>query len=100
MVPMTPRSMSRDPVNGLRVASWNLLRRVGAEAEDVAKLIHAYRPDLLLLQEATEEIAALCSSRPMLKESFVKDAIRERARTAAEAATAGKVAEIVSELLR
>lgn len=61
MVPMTPRSMSRDPVNGLRVASWNLLRRVGAEAEDVAKLIHAYRPDLLLLQEATEEIAALPS---------------------------------------
>jgi len=58
---MTPRSMSRDPVNGLRVASWNLLRRVGAEAEDVAKLIHAYRPDLLLLQEATEEIAALPS---------------------------------------
>jgi endonuclease/exonuclease/phosphatase family metal-dependent hydrolase len=53
--------MSRDPVNGLRVASWNLLRRVGAEAEDVAKLIHAYRPDLLLLQEATEEIAALPS---------------------------------------
>lgn len=61
MVPMTPRSMSRDPVNGLRVASWNLLRRVGAEAEDVAKLIHACRPDLLLLQEATEEIAALPS---------------------------------------
>jgi endonuclease/exonuclease/phosphatase family metal-dependent hydrolase len=58
---MTPRSMSRDPINGLRVASWNLLRRVGAEAEDVAKLIHAYRPDLLLLQEATEEIAALPS---------------------------------------
>ena len=45
----------------LRVASWNLLRRVGAEAEDVAKLIHACRPDLLLLQEATEEIAALPS---------------------------------------
>jgi endonuclease/exonuclease/phosphatase family metal-dependent hydrolase len=53
--------MSRDPVNGLRVASWNLLRRVGAEAEDVAKLIHVHRPDLLLLQEATEEIAALPS---------------------------------------
>ena len=45
----------------LRVASWNLLRRVGAEAGDVAKLIHACRPDLLLLQEATEEIAALPS---------------------------------------
>jgi endonuclease/exonuclease/phosphatase family metal-dependent hydrolase len=61
MAAMTPRSMSRDPVNGLRVASWNLLRRIGAEAQDVAKLIHAYNPDLLLLQEATEEIAALPS---------------------------------------
>jgi endonuclease/exonuclease/phosphatase family metal-dependent hydrolase len=56
-----PRSITRDPVNGLRVASWNLLRRIGAEAEDVAKLIHACEPDLLLLQEATEEIAALPS---------------------------------------
>lgn len=44
-----------------RVVSWNLLRRVGAEAQDVARLIHVYRPDLLLLQEATEEIAALPS---------------------------------------
>ena len=42
-----------------RVASWNLLRRVGAEAQDVARLIHAHRPDLLLLQEATEEINTL-----------------------------------------
>jgi len=41
------------------VASWNLLRRIGAEAEHVAKLIRTYHPDLLLLQEATEEIAAL-----------------------------------------
>src|ERR1700748_947066 len=56
-----PRSITRDPVNGLRVASWNLLRRIGAEAQDVAKLIHACQPDLLLLQEATEEIAALPS---------------------------------------
>jgi endonuclease/exonuclease/phosphatase family metal-dependent hydrolase len=56
-----PRSISRDPVNGLRVASWNLLRRIGAEAQDVAKLIHTCQPDLLLLQEATEEIAALPS---------------------------------------
>jgi hypothetical protein len=56
-----PKSRAASPELGgnLRVASWNLLRRVGAEAEDVAKLIHAYSPDLLLLQEATEEIAAL-----------------------------------------
>ena len=46
-------------VPSFRVASWNLLRRIGAEAKDVANLIHAYGPDLLLLQEATEEIARL-----------------------------------------
>lgn len=54
-------STVRDPAGSFRVASWNLLRRIGAEAQDVAKLIHAYRPDLLLLQEATEEIGALPS---------------------------------------
>lgn len=45
----------------LRVASWNLLRRVGATAQDVARLISTYHPDLLLLQEATEEISTLPS---------------------------------------
>jgi endonuclease/exonuclease/phosphatase family metal-dependent hydrolase len=45
----------------VRVASWNLLRRVGARAKDVAKLIRATHPDLVLLQEATEEISALPS---------------------------------------
>jgi endonuclease/exonuclease/phosphatase family metal-dependent hydrolase len=49
------------PGGHLRIASWNLLRRIGAGAKDVAKLIHSYHPDLLLLQEATEEIAALPS---------------------------------------
>jgi len=47
--------------SGFRIVSWNLLRRTGAEAQDVARLIHVYRPDLLLLQEATEEIAVLPS---------------------------------------
>jgi endonuclease/exonuclease/phosphatase family metal-dependent hydrolase len=62
MTAYNPRSVSREPAAAaLRVASWNLLRRVGAEAQDVARLIHAHRPDLLLLQEATEEIAALPS---------------------------------------
>ena len=46
-------------IPSFRVASWNLLRRIGAGPEDVAKLIHTHRPDLLLLQEATEEIARL-----------------------------------------
>ncbi|HEY5083634.1 MAG TPA: endonuclease/exonuclease/phosphatase family protein, partial [Rhizomicrobium sp.] len=66
--PMT--SSPRDPSSGtsvrahagqVRVASWNLLRRVGAGAEDVARLIRSYHPDLMLLQEATEEISALPS---------------------------------------
>jgi endonuclease/exonuclease/phosphatase family metal-dependent hydrolase len=43
----------------LRVVSWNLLRRVGAGVEDVAKLVKTHHPDLLLLQECTEEIASL-----------------------------------------
>ncbi len=51
----------RDLAASFRVASWNLLRRVGAEAQDVARLIHAYQPDLFLLQEATEEIGTLPS---------------------------------------
>lgn len=45
----------------LRVASWNLLRRVGARVEDVAMLVRRERPDLLLLQEATEDMGALPS---------------------------------------
>lgn len=49
------------PAGVLRVASWNLLRRVGAEIEDVARLVRNYRPDLLLLQEATEGFEKLPS---------------------------------------
>ena len=45
----------------LRVVSWNLLRRTGARMEDVAQLVKATHPDLLLLQECTEDIAALPS---------------------------------------
>ena len=52
---------AKESVSSLRVVSWNLLRRIGAEAEDVARLVKAYRPDLLLLQEAMEEISALPS---------------------------------------
>ena len=43
----------------LRVLSWNLLRRVGAKPEDVAGLIRAHRPDLVFLQEATEDLGQL-----------------------------------------
>ena len=43
----------------LRVLSWNLLRRVGAKPADVAALIRTHRPDLVLLQEATEDMALI-----------------------------------------
>jgi len=43
----------------LKVVSWNLLRRVGAAVEDVAALIRREKPDLLLMQEATEEMETL-----------------------------------------
>lgn len=43
----------------LRVISWNLLRLVGARAEDVAALIRRYHPGLLLMQEATREVMTL-----------------------------------------
>jgi endonuclease/exonuclease/phosphatase family metal-dependent hydrolase len=45
----------------LRIVSWNLLRRTGARMEDVAQLVKATHPDLLLLQECTEDIASLPS---------------------------------------
>ena len=43
----------------MRVISWNLLRRIGAAVNDVAALIERHHPDLLLMQEATEEVAVL-----------------------------------------
>jgi endonuclease/exonuclease/phosphatase (EEP) superfamily protein YafD len=43
----------------LKVISWNLLRLTGAEVEDVAALVQKEQPDLLLMQEATEEMEAL-----------------------------------------
>lgn len=44
---------------GLRIVSWNLLRLVGAGVEDVARLIQLHSPDLLVMQEATKELATL-----------------------------------------
>jgi endonuclease/exonuclease/phosphatase (EEP) superfamily protein YafD len=43
----------------VRVISWNLLRLIGAAAEDVAALVEEHRPDLLLLQEATSDLENL-----------------------------------------
>lgn len=60
MAPHFSRHAPEDGLTGqLRIVSWNLLRRVGASAEDVARLVRAHRPDLLLLQEATEDILSL-----------------------------------------
>ena len=68
--------VAQTPVVGdLRVISWNLLRRVGASVEDVAKLIQSHRPDLLLLQEATQEIAALPS---LVGGHFVRHPMQKR----------------------
>lgn len=46
-------------IGNLKVISWNLLHGTGAGVEDVAALVERHRPDILLLQEATEELAAL-----------------------------------------
>jgi len=43
----------------LKVISWNLLRLIGAGVRDVAALIEEHRPDVMLMQEATAEVAAL-----------------------------------------
>lgn len=60
MAPSFPNQPASHPASGrLRVVSWNLLRRVGAGVEDVAKLVRSHHPDLLLLQECTEDIVSL-----------------------------------------
>ena len=43
----------------MRVISWNVLRTIGATAEELADLIDVQHPDLLLLQEATADIDRL-----------------------------------------
>ena len=43
----------------VKVISWNLLRLTGATVKDIAALIEGYHPDLLLMQEATEDVATL-----------------------------------------
>ena len=43
----------------VKIISWNLLRLVGASLGDVARLIRRNGPDLLLMQEATEEMDGL-----------------------------------------
>ena len=54
-----PINVERGFAGDLRVISWNLLRLFGAGVRDVADLIERHRPDLLLMQEATAELAGL-----------------------------------------
>jgi endonuclease/exonuclease/phosphatase family metal-dependent hydrolase len=44
-----------------KIVSWNLLRLTGATLGDIARLIHRERPDLLLMQEATQAIDGLAA---------------------------------------
>lgn len=43
----------------LKIVSWNLLRLTGASLDDVVALIRQQRPDLMLMQEATQRIDEL-----------------------------------------
>lgn len=52
-------SDNQSEIGNLRIISWNLLHLTGACVKDVAELIRQHHPDLLLLQEATEELSAL-----------------------------------------
>lgn len=42
-----------------KIISWNLLHLGGASFDDIVRLIHRERPDLLLLQEATKAMDGL-----------------------------------------
>jgi endonuclease/exonuclease/phosphatase (EEP) superfamily protein YafD len=43
----------------MKIISWNLLHRSGATLDQVKRLIARHRPDLLLMQEATDSIDSL-----------------------------------------
>ena len=43
----------------LKVVSWNLLRQTGASLDEVVNLVRRERPDVLLMQEATQRMDAL-----------------------------------------
>jgi endonuclease/exonuclease/phosphatase (EEP) superfamily protein YafD len=43
----------------IKIISWNLLRLAGASLDDVVRLIRREQPDLLLMQEATQEMDGL-----------------------------------------
>ncbi len=43
----------------MKIISWNLLRLVGASPDEVAALVEREKPDVLLMQEATQQIDRL-----------------------------------------
>ena len=62
----SPPPSRRSPINVsrrhpllIRILSWNLLKAAGASASDIGRLVERHRPDLVLLQEATDPIDAL-----------------------------------------
>lgn len=63
------------PHAGLRIVSWNLLRRVGATCDELARLIEAQHVDIALLQEVTAEFESLPS---LVGGAFVRHALPGR----------------------
>lgn len=43
----------------MRLLSWNLLHGSGAEADDVARLVEAHKPDVVLMQEVDPRLEKL-----------------------------------------
>jgi endonuclease/exonuclease/phosphatase (EEP) superfamily protein YafD len=43
----------------MKIISWNLLHRSGATIDEVIQLVHRENPDLLLMQESTDQIDSL-----------------------------------------
>jgi endonuclease/exonuclease/phosphatase (EEP) superfamily protein YafD len=61
--------------SGLRIMSWNLLRRIGATCDDLARLLESQHVDIALLQEVTVEFEALPS---LVGGAFVRHALPGR----------------------
>lgn len=68
--------------------------------DDAGTVTKVRRLGIELPDSVTAEIAEFVATRPFLRESAVRDAVREAARIAAEEATVGKVADLMSGLLR
>jgi endonuclease/exonuclease/phosphatase (EEP) superfamily protein YafD len=58
MVALAPALPTSTPCM-IKLISWNLLRLTGASLDDVVRLIRREDPDLLLMQEATQEMDGL-----------------------------------------